>query len=130
MVNRTRVKGSPRPGNARRKPTFVTKIGDVFDQVTVISDAFTDGSQRFVWIRCSCGVTKPYKVNMLFRDRPGIVSCGCSRGMAKMITFNGETHTQSQWARKVGLEPSALSFRLRHGWTVERALTTPKITCR
>lgn len=40
------------------------------------------------------------------------------------ITYNGETLTISQWARKVGLKPHTLSARIRSGWDIERALTT------
>ncbi len=43
-----------------------------------------------------------------------------------IITFNGETHTLSQWAEKIGLAPKTLSRRIvdKH-WSIEKALTTP-----
>ena len=41
------------------------------------------------------------------------------------ITYNGETLTISQWARKIGLKPSTLNVRIRSGWSIEKALTTP-----
>lgn len=43
-----------------------------------------------------------------------------------LITYNGETHTLSQWARIVGLHPKTLSRRIvdKH-WSIEKALTTP-----
>lgn len=40
-----------------------------------------------------------------------------------IITFNGETHKLSDWARKLGINQSTLLYRLRRGWSVERALT-------
>ena len=44
----------------------------------------------------------------------------------RLITFNGETKTMSQWAESVGITYDALKSRLnKHGWSVERALTTP-----
>jgi hypothetical protein len=41
------------------------------------------------------------------------------------LEFRGERLTISQWARKIGIKPSALSSRLKRGWGVEKALTTP-----
>ena len=40
------------------------------------------------------------------------------------ITYNDETHTISEWAEKVGIKASIISWRLKHKWTIERALTT------
>lgn len=40
-------------------------------------------------------------------------------------TYNGETHTVSEWARKLGIERSAMSRRVRK-WGVEKALTQPR----
>jgi hypothetical protein len=42
-----------------------------------------------------------------------------------MITFDGITLTAYQWARKIGMNPKTFSERLRRGWPVERAITTP-----
>lgn len=41
------------------------------------------------------------------------------------VTFQGETLTVAEWARRLGLRPDTLLYRLRAGWPVERALTTP-----
>jgi hypothetical protein len=41
------------------------------------------------------------------------------------VTFNGETKTVAQWARKIGLDSNALLYRIQAGWDVERALTEP-----
>ena len=45
----------------------------------------------------------------------------------KYITFNGETHHLREWATIVGIAYTTLKERLRRGWDVERALTTPTI---
>lgn len=42
----------------------------------------------------------------------------------KFITFNGETKRMSDWARHLGITTTALSKRLKRGWTIEEALTT------
>lgn len=41
------------------------------------------------------------------------------------ITFNNLTLTMTEWAEARGLKVGTLGFRLRTGWSVERALTTP-----
>ena len=47
------------------------------------------------------------------------------RGDTQFIEFNGETHTISEWAAKIGIVPRSLRDRLKAGWSVEKALTTP-----
>lgn len=42
-----------------------------------------------------------------------------------MIVFNGETHCISEWSEITGISIYVLRNRLRYGWTIERALTTP-----
>lgn len=41
------------------------------------------------------------------------------------LTFRGETMCIVDWAKRVGLDFSTLAYRVRRGWNVERALTTP-----
>ena len=43
-----------------------------------------------------------------------------------MLSMNGKTQTLAAWARELGMDPMALKNRLRRGWSVEKALTTPK----
>lgn len=40
------------------------------------------------------------------------------------LELDGTTKTLAQWARSTGLLESVIRGRLRHGWSVERALTT------
>lgn len=39
------------------------------------------------------------------------------------LMFRNETHSISEWARIVGICASTIHTRIRHGWSVERALT-------
>lgn len=42
-----------------------------------------------------------------------------------IITFRGESKCLAQWAREFGMHPSVVNGRIKIGWTVEHALTTP-----
>ena len=42
-----------------------------------------------------------------------------------MLEFGGESKVASVWAEEFGLPAKTLYSRLRNGWTIERALTTP-----
>ena len=47
----------------------------------------------------------------------------------KPITFNGETLLQIEWAERLGVSKGLLNDRLsKLGWSVEKALTTPKMS--
>lgn len=48
-----------------------------------------------------------------------------NRSDARMLTFAGETLNMSAWADRLSMDIGTLSSRLRHGWTVDRALATP-----
>jgi hypothetical protein len=44
---------------------------------------------------------------------------------SKLITFNNETLSESEWARKLGLSRGCVIARRKKGMTAEQALTTP-----
>ena len=39
------------------------------------------------------------------------------------LTANGKTQTMSEWARELGVNHTAIVYRLKAGWSVERAVT-------
>ena len=41
------------------------------------------------------------------------------------LTYNGETLTQNEWAKKLDIYAGAIQWRLKKGWSVEEALSTP-----
>lgn len=43
----------------------------------------------------------------------------------KYLTYNNETHTQSEWSKITGLSRYAISGRLKSGWSIEDTLSTP-----
>lgn len=42
------------------------------------------------------------------------------------LTYKGRTKCLVEWARVMGLTRSCLRYRLARGWSIERALTTPR----
>lgn len=48
-----------------------------------------------------------------------------NRRSVRYLTFNGQTMSVTEWGEKLDLKPTNILTRLRRGWTVERALTTP-----
>lgn len=49
-----------------------------------------------------------------------------NRRANRFITYNGETHTLSEWSNIVGINIKTLHKRLRDGWSAEDALTKAK----
>lgn len=43
----------------------------------------------------------------------------------RYITYQGERLSLVEWSRRTGIRRGTLAARLRYGWTVEQALTTP-----
>lgn len=50
-----------------------------------------------------------------------------NRSTNKIITFNGESLTVTEWGRKLGLNRGAITKRLNGGWSEHKALTTLKL---
>jgi len=51
-----------------------------------------------------------------------------NKGNSRIIEYNGERMTMSQWAAKIGLAYSTLRGRLDcSGWSIEQALNTPRL---
>lgn len=50
---------------------------------------------------------------------------GENRQNTKLITIDGETHHQEEWARIKGLSSSLIIHRIKRGMTPEEAITTP-----
>lgn len=42
-----------------------------------------------------------------------------------IITFNGVTMTLTEWSRHFNIDRNTITARLKRGWDIERALTTP-----
>lgn len=51
-----------------------------------------------------------------------------NRRSSKNITFNGKTQNLVRWSEEVGVAYRTLRFRIKNGWSIEAALTTPTLT--
>lgn len=40
-----------------------------------------------------------------------------------LLTYKGKTLNLTQWAKELGIPVARLSYRINHGWTIERAFT-------
>lgn len=49
-----------------------------------------------------------------------------NRRSSVLLEFNGVTKSCSEWARAYQLPVYLVANRVRHGWTIENAITTPK----
>lgn len=45
----------------------------------------------------------------------------------RKLTYNGKTMTMAEWSREIGINSSSLFGRLKRGWSIEKALSTPPI---
>lgn len=50
---------------------------------------------------------------------------GRNRRSNRLLTFEGQTMPVTAWAERTGISDSAIRSRLKSGWPIERALTTP-----
>lgn len=50
-----------------------------------------------------------------------------NRRPVRLLTFNGRTQCAAAWARELGAPKGLIYKRLRLGWSVERAVTTPPL---
>lgn len=48
-----------------------------------------------------------------------------NKSLNHILTFNGKSQTMTLWAEEAGITRSAIKTRLKNGWSVEKALTTP-----
>lgn len=47
----------------------------------------------------------------------------------RILEFNGEKHTLSEWTEIIHIPSNTLTERLKRGWSIEKTLTTPAKKC-
>lgn len=43
----------------------------------------------------------------------------------RLIEYNGETHTLSEWSEILGIKSHTLTMRFKYNWSIEKTFTTP-----
>ena len=46
---------------------------------------------------------------------------------ARLYSYKGEERSLTDWALKLGIDRDALVYRLKHGWCVDKAFSTPSL---
>ena len=57
---------------------------------------------------------------------PGYAQDANGKRMGRCLTYNGKTQSIDDWAAEVGMPVQLISKRLNCGWSMERAMTTPR----
>lgn len=47
----------------------------------------------------------------------------------KIVEYNGKSMILADWSKEIGINQTVLSKRLLHGWSIEKAFTTPLRVC-
>lgn len=50
-----------------------------------------------------------------------------NRRTCVMLSANGKTQSIADWSKEVGIERKTLEYRIRVGWDIKKALTTPSL---
>ena len=50
-----------------------------------------------------------------------------NRRTSRAVTIGGETLHLSEWARRIGVDPPVLAYRIERGWSDEQLLEPPKL---
>jgi len=102
----------PRSGIVERWRDFRTFVADVAERPT----------PEHVLTRID--KSKPYGPgNVAWRTRQEVAR---ARKSSHLIEHNGETRSLAEWAEVAGLPYHVITHRLEAGWSMERALATPK----
>ena len=120
-------------------PIKESAIGRRVGILTILTEPTGRREGARVLCRCDCGNEKLIRWDNLLSMN--VKSCGClhakamreairTRGMIfgrslHLLTHEGKTQSIMDWTRETGLKNVTIPARLRHGWSVKTALTTP-----
>lgn len=77
----------------------------------------------------SKGLSLDFDEVMNFVDQLNVNPCRTMKSNT-FITYNGERMTISEWAETTGIARHTIYHRLKKGWSVKQALTTPVKRCK
>lgn len=124
-IERTNVNGNYEPSNCKwitmleqannRRNNRIETYKGITDTVANLCRIFNKD-----YALVNCRLQRGSSIEEAF-DKPK----GYSKKRNRYITYNDETHTLSEWTKLLGFKKNTISERLKSGWNVEKALTTP-----
>lgn len=94
----------------RWRESFVNFLADMGERPNGMTIDRRDGLQGYFPDNCRWATPKEQQSNIKTNVR---------------LTFDGRTQCLASWANEVGLTPTLLAWRVRHGWGLAEALNTP-----
>ncbi len=98
-----------------------------------VCDLWRDSFERF-WKDMGTRPSLAHSIDRIDNDgnyEPGncrwatVVEQGRNKHNNVLLTHHGDTMCLVEWAELIGVSPEAITARLRRGWSVEDAVTTP-----
>jgi len=121
VIRTCQLRGSIKSCGCLLKEHFLNLVGKKFGKWTVIRPDFVNKNHQKYWLcQCSCGTAKSIVTSSLTTG--GSKSCGCNKG-TRYVNFRGKRLSLYQWSKETGIEKACLSARLKHGWSIKKALT-------
>jgi hypothetical protein len=120
-IDRKNVNGHYEPGNVRwatkKEQALNTRRNLLIDGMTIEQVMERTGltySGVYGRLERGCSVAEILSV-----PQPG------RRKSNRFLTYDGRTMTMTEWVKEKGMRLHVLSQRLRHGWSIDRALNEP-----
>ncbi len=106
-------------------PKRIDITGKRYGKLVALEYSHRDKFRLSIWkVRCDCGNEKLIAANSLRRGFAA--SCGCGKYKSvKHLSMNGKRQSLTKWASDTGINRATIYRRLRTGWPVKKALTTP-----
>lgn len=101
---------------------FLADMGPMPRDKSSIDRRDSDGS--YTCGKCDDCIAKGVPMNCRWADT---VEQANNVSRNRMLTYNGETMTVTDWTRRLGFSAAGIFSRLDRGWTVEQSLGTPPL---
>ncbi len=106
-------------------PARIDISGKRYGNLVAIEFSHKDAFRLSIWrAKCDCGIVRLVAASSLRRGMA--THCGCKEyPSVRMLSMGGKTLSLTGWERETGIKRATIYHRLRNGWLVKKALTTP-----